>query len=1168
MKHKLFILLICLSILAAPAAVYSAPAVPDDDAMLPTDAPYAPDQLIVKFRPEVRLEQNTLRTHVASLDHSLTRVNAKRLSRMHGAEGVYKLKVSQGTDIQQAVDILNADPAVDYAETDYLAHYASTPNDPRYGDQWGLTKVAVEDAWDQTTGESSVMIAVIDSGIDLTHEDLAPNLWFNPGEISGDGVDNDNNGFIDDVNGWNFVDSNNDVNDLVGHGTQVTGIAAAESNNELGIAGVCGDCKIMPVKVSQVSGFANYSDIAAGVYYAVQKGARVINISLGGYSNSTTLQNALDYARENNVVVVAGAGNDNSSDPFYPAAYEDVIAVGGTDQDDLKTDTSNYGTWVDLSVPGVDILSTNIPGSYEFVSGTSFAAPFVSGAAGLLLSLHPDWTPALVRSQFMHTADDITSLNPDYAGLLGAGRLNIGSSMQEPKPILTYEGYAGNGVPNLRPDFGSSVSLTVTIANTWADAVDVGGTLTTKDSYVTITSKAADFGIILAGESASNTSAFTFTIAAEADYNHSMPFRLTLKTADGSYSTTLDFTITTRSRVELVSGAINEDTTWTSDRIYQITNNTLVLEDVKLTIEPGTIVKFDEGKMLQISGELIADGEPDQEIIFTSSKENPTPGDWNIIKFSTESIDAIVDENYEYISGSIFRYVNVKYGRGIGLVDAIPYFSNVLFTNNTGNNEGVVTGCVDRPSALHWTGKNPRSGSLVLRDSKFIDNEYQGFATNQPAGNSAFFYVFNNIFYQNNGAAIAICNDYGGAHLESNFIENNGGGISLGNTGSNVKIINNFISGSKSPAYTAGFGVDIYQGSPIISNNTFANNGNGQVSCNGNCSVINVFSGGAPTVTQNTFIGNWLDSLIYLNYSGSGVYQYNNWTGNHVNHIFTLSNKSITNVVATNNYWGTTDNKTIDNMIYDFWDNFESGEVIYDPILTSPDQSAPPFLTGIDLYPDTVGIEQARFTLSFSKPMNTNTIPVVTFGDESPYLDFSVFENAEWLDDNHWTATYNITSLVPRGIKTVRVSNAIDFDGKEIPEDTRFGFEVDYASSINDQLPPNKPLVFASGFDFDTSSVEAIWWSLVSETTVTGYRYAIGTSPGSVDIINWTNINTNTIERKNLGLVPDQEYWLSVQSVNAGGLWSEVGSSAFISGQSVELPTSPLLTIFLPIITR
>ena len=175
--------------------------------------------------------------------------------------------------MQAVLKAFASDPTVEWAEPDYIARAASVPDDPLLPGQWGLAKVNATAAWNVVTGTQSVVIAVLDSGIDKTHIDLSGKLWVNPGEIAGNGIDDDNNGYVDDVNGWDFVNNDNDPSDDNGHGTQVAGIAAAETNNAAGMAGMCWNCKIMPVKVMQGSGVANYSDITAGVLYAAQKGA-------------------------------------------------------------------------------------------------------------------------------------------------------------------------------------------------------------------------------------------------------------------------------------------------------------------------------------------------------------------------------------------------------------------------------------------------------------------------------------------------------------------------------------------------------------------------------------------------------------------------------------------------------------------------------------------------------------------------------------------------------------------------------------------------------------------------------------------------------------------------------------------------------------------------------
>ena len=410
------------------------------------------------------------------------------------------------------MEVLGAQPDIAFAEPDYLAHIILTPDDPQYAQQWALPKIGAPAAWDTTTGSSNVVIAVIDAGIDASHPDLSGQLWTNPGEIAGNGLDDDNNGYVDDIHGWNLVDDNANLTDNTGHGTQIAGVIAAATDNGLGVAGVCWDCRLMVVKVTQSGGVANYSDIAAGVAYAAQKGAEVINLSLGGYSDSATLRAAVASAAQS-AVVVGGAGNDDLSDAFYPAAYDDVLAVAGTTDADAKVSTSNHGSWVDVSAPGEDITTTFDGGGYGASSGTSLAAPFAAGLAGLLRSQHPGWSADMVRAQIVHTTDDIDSLNPGYEGQLGSGRINANSAINiEPHPLLSYDSHTVDGAPNSRPEPGETVDLNVSIFNDWENATNIQSTLTTTDTYVSILVNSATFGDIPTYGTGMNTTPFRFRV--------------------------------------------------------------------------------------------------------------------------------------------------------------------------------------------------------------------------------------------------------------------------------------------------------------------------------------------------------------------------------------------------------------------------------------------------------------------------------------------------------------------------------------------------------------------------------------------------------------------------------------------------------------------------------
>ena len=276
------------------------------------------------------------------------------------------------------------------------------------GNSWALDMVNAPEAWAQGYTGQGVVVAVVDTGVDYNHSDLSGNIWVNSGEIPDNGIDDDGNGFVDDVRGWDFVDGDNDPMDLDAHGTHVAGTIAAE-NNGFGVTGVAYNATIMPVRVIDKEGGTS-SDVAAGIRYAVDNGANVINLSLGGNFTSTEEEDAIRYASDSGVVVVMAAGNEGDSQPVYPARYATDwgIAVGAVDSNKTLADFSNRAgaTPLDYVVaPGVDILSTTPNNSYQSFDGTSMAAPHVSGVAALILSANPNLTPAEVESLLTQTAN-------------------------------------------------------------------------------------------------------------------------------------------------------------------------------------------------------------------------------------------------------------------------------------------------------------------------------------------------------------------------------------------------------------------------------------------------------------------------------------------------------------------------------------------------------------------------------------------------------------------------------------------------------------------------------------------------------------------------------------------------------------------------------------------
>ncbi|MUG91840.1 S8 family serine peptidase [Scytonema sp. UIC 10036] len=280
------------------------------------------------------------------------------------------------------------------------------------GNNWGADFVKAPEVWAKGYTGQGAVVAVLDTGVDRNHNDLQTNIWTNSKEIADNGIDDDNNGYIDDAHGWNFDGDNKDTLDINGHGTHVSGTIAG-ANNNVGVTGIAYDAKIMPVKVLNDSGAGSYSAIANGIYYAVNNGANVINLSLSGSTGNFLVELALDYASRQGVIVVMAAGNESDSQPAYPARYAEKygIAVGAVDKDNNIADFSNKAgsnTLTYVTAPGVNIYSTIPDNGYTFYNGTSMATPHVAGVVALMLSANKNLTDAQVRQIVSQTSSNST----------------------------------------------------------------------------------------------------------------------------------------------------------------------------------------------------------------------------------------------------------------------------------------------------------------------------------------------------------------------------------------------------------------------------------------------------------------------------------------------------------------------------------------------------------------------------------------------------------------------------------------------------------------------------------------------------------------------------------------------------------------------------------------
>jgi len=340
---------------------------------------YAPNMVLVKFRSG---SVGAGLLHVGAL-------GAVPIQRVP-ALGVEVFLIPSNVPVEQAVRQYSGLPSVEYAEPNYIYERMVVPNDQHYGVQWALPKISAPSAWDITTGSTTVKVAVLDTGYDTTHPDLYPQVVSSKDFTILDG-------------------SPDTVQDGHGHGTHVAGTVAALTNNSIGVAAIGWNTKLMIGKVLGNNGSGYLSEIANGITWAADNGAKVINMSLGGSSGSTTLQNAVNYAWNKGVVLVAAAGNAGNTRQTYPAAYTNCIAVAATTSNDSRASFSTYGSWVDCAAPGVDIASTYKGSAYAYMSGTSMAAPHVAGLAGLVWATSHGTSNTNVRSRIETTGDPVSS---------------------------------------------------------------------------------------------------------------------------------------------------------------------------------------------------------------------------------------------------------------------------------------------------------------------------------------------------------------------------------------------------------------------------------------------------------------------------------------------------------------------------------------------------------------------------------------------------------------------------------------------------------------------------------------------------------------------------------------------------------------------------------------
>lgn len=883
----------------------------------------------------------------------------------------YQATLPQDADVLKTVQEVQKEPDVAWAEPDYLRRPLGLPSgptgaaagspreaDPLSDQQWHLAAAKVPEARAYLSsqgkapgGSRDVVVAVIDTGVDYNHPDLAGNMWFNSQEIPGNGWDDDGNGYADDIYGVNVVSNTGNPMDDQGHGTHVAGIIAAAANGAGG-EGVAYNVRIMAIKAAQASGALAVSDIVKGIEYAVVMGADIINMSFGSYIRSQAEEDALTLAWSQ-AVLVAGAGNDGKVNlpggggaDMYPAAYNWVLGVMASDQNGERTSWSNYDyaprdlDEYELMAPGVSIWSTLPDNQYTAWSGTSMSAAVVSGVAALVRTGFPDktqYSPGFIMGQIAKNAPGGVDA---YAALVTA-----------PRPDLSYQqhyGFDPNNNNNSLVIAGATIDLGLVVRNHWGQADEVTVQLEAvaegaeqPDPYITMVIDRVVYGSIgsfhwkdngliknSAGAVTGVQNPFRFQVSTDTPDNHIIPFKLTMTAKNGLapgdsnyYTYTSRFNITVQ-RGKVLPSVISQDMTLTKDYLWIVAGPLLVKSGATLTINPGTQVQWGSSSYpsvtpyIELRGSLIARGtyaEPIKLFGLYVKNPEPTPGYYKsviIYNYATEIILQYIHIMNPDINPGEFS-VDHGYLYGANMASSIDSLSNSIV-------------------------KVDDVGSFMIKkiDTCLFDTTIQ-YNNHASIGHGTQF-ISNSAFLQNNQYNYRIC--------------------------------------------------------LMLTNQTF-----------------DISSAIASTShIKNAFLSKYCDQ--------------------NTDHWMSIQPIPMSGYFgATNNYWGTTSTSLIDQVIYDFYDDFTKAEVVYQPILTTPAESTYPFVVDCAISDkngqrtEQVGVETATFTISYNRDMDTAVQPQVSFGPDGSDFTVSTVVGG-WRDARTWVGTFEVTPVTGDGYQYMRIS--------------------------------------------------------------------------------------------------------------------------------------------------
>lgn len=735
---------------------------------------YVSNEILVKFKDETSISaaSKIKAAGISGVDQVLQKYEITSLERLfpgekkptrskvmrapNGAElkvpaldKIYRVTVpntetplAQPVNIHQIIEELKALPEIEYAEPNYIysidqlqpigpeltaddlarmqnnkqksSSTAVVPNDPLYPQQWYIPAVKADLVWEQTTGDTTQVIAILDTGVDWTHPDLTNKIWRNWGEIPDNGIDDDGNGLIDDYMGWDYINNDNNPMDDNSHGTHVAGIAAAEANNGIGIAGVNWHAKIMPIKVFQSSGRGDAATITKGIIYAAQKRATVINMSFGSYARSMVMEDALANAYAT-TLLVAAAGNDGmdigdccpNCGPFFPAAFSFVLGVQAPEASFSNVDCtgptfSNSSTLnnYEMKAPGTNIISTIPKGSYRVYQGTSMAAPIVSGALSLYRKLisYDDETNEFMWVKLIQATEQYLNIHKALTLI--------------PKPEVWFLNKVmvdtlGTSDRDGRVDAGERIQLWFRARNTGGQVDSVYWKIRLAEFEDTTTCKIIKPTSFIGSISpyatrTSENDPMMLDISPNVAHGRDITFDL-LSWFKGATDTLVQKFVLTPENGEELFGVLDTEKTLYPDRLYLVNQSFKVGVDGTLIIKPGTKILFYPGRTIPVGGRLVANGKPDSLIVFESYTPPNSYGitgtvfsfrnDRGLIRnklsycrFENIGDFALSSDNYMNPASASNCIFNVY---GIGIVDSLVNNNCHFLINSVGNTGSI-----------------------------------------------------------------------------------------------------------------------------------------------------------------------------------------------------------------------------------------------------------------------------------------------------------------------------------------------------------------------------------------------------------------------------------------------------------------------------------------------